>query len=94
MMESANHFSTIDHRWHVYKRLELLPDPVLDARDRKAFLTFGFDWVWRQFIRLLVNELDEEQHVEYLYRCWELDEFGKGSRFPAGTLQRLWILMR
>ena len=66
---------------------ETVPNPHIDNHG------FGLGWLWRGLLHTLVEELIEEQRVEYLTRCWSLDEFGEGENTAAGTLQRLWKLM-
>ena len=78
--------------WQTYKQLELIsdsvPNPVKAARFK-----FGLGRAWQVLISLLVDELvDREQQVDYLERCWALNEFGQKDN-PDNSLQRLWELM-
>jgi hypothetical protein len=78
------------NQWETYKRLELIPDAA--PRSSTAF-AFGVGWFWKGLLHLLVNELIVEQQVEYLDRCWALNEPDSDNHLPANTLQRLWVLM-
>lgn len=79
--------------WQTYKQLELIPDSVPNPNNKVSTFKFGLDIAWKTLISLLADELvDEEQKVEYIERCWKLNEFGKGDN-PSSSLQRLWVLM-
>lgn len=78
--------------WQTYKQLELIsdsvPHPVKAARFK-----FGLGRAWQVLICLLIDELvDQEQQVEYIERCWALNEFGQKDN-SDNSLQRLWELM-
>ena len=72
------------YQWEAYKQLELLSDADRAALPPTPF-TFGIDRIWRNLLRLLMDELVTEQQVEYLDRCWEADA---KDRSPSKTLQR------
>lgn len=78
--------------WNVYRQLELIPDTVPDPQADAGF-NFGLDRIWGKLLSLLADELVEEQQVEYLERCFALNESGQGEKSASSTLQRLWVLM-
>ncbi|MGL5805492.1 MAG: hypothetical protein ACRC2R_15660 [Xenococcaceae cyanobacterium] len=92
-MKFLRHSIANGNRWQVYKQLELIPDTVLKSSPNKSRFLFGLDIAWQTLLSLLVNELVEEQLVEYLERCWELDESGQNQQNNSSFLQRLWMLM-
>ncbi len=49
-----------------YQRLERLPF----SDSSGPTFSFGLSSAWRKLVQLLVNELVEEQRVDYLERCW------------------------
>ncbi|WNZ24931.1 hypothetical protein HJG54_20135 [Leptolyngbya sp. NK1-12] len=89
-MNSLDQGSILDCQWQRYRQLELLPESVPNPYLEN---TFGLGWLWRGFVKALVDELIEEQQVDYLNRCWSLDEFGEAEASPPHSLQRLWKLM-
>ncbi|QZZ20333.1 hypothetical protein J5X98_24240 [Leptothermofonsia sichuanensis E412] len=92
-MRFLSHNLVEDYRWQNYKRQELISDSVRNDRGIPPFTSI-INWCWRGFIKLLTDELvDKEQQVEYIKRCWSLDEFGQSSQSPANSLKRLWLLM-
>lgn len=92
-MNSLTHSQEKDVRWGVYRELELIPRSVTGQPRRTHFLLSGLNILWRKLLALLIDELVEEQRVEYLDRCWSLNEFGRGGNSPPTPLQRLWMLM-
>lgn len=78
-------------RWLTYRQLELISDGVPDP-EQPAF-AFGLNFLWRGLLNLLSEELVDEQRVEYLDRCWQLNETEARQQSPTTTLQRLWTLM-
>lgn len=91
-------FSTQDEinyqKWKAYKRLELIPEIVPSLNSNQIAIRLGFDRAWRLLITLLLDELVIEQQVEYLDRCWALNNLEESQRSPSKTLQRLLTLMR
>ncbi|MGB5963008.1 MAG: hypothetical protein WBG73_20395 [Coleofasciculaceae cyanobacterium] len=77
-------------QWNAYKQLEQIPDTV--SNPNKTQLTPGLNVFWRPLLALLIDELVEEQRVEYLDRCWSLNEPGQKSR--SNSLQRFWELIK
>jgi hypothetical protein len=78
-------------QWNAYKQLEQIPDTVSNPNRTK--LTPGLNLFWRPLLSLLIDELVEEQRVEYLDRCWSLNESGqKQSR--SNSLRRFWELIK
>lgn len=90
-MNSLSQDSILDCQWQRYRQLELIPETVPNPHIDNY--SFGLGWIWRSFLHSLIDELIEEQQVEYLTRCWSLDEFGEGETSSPNTLQRLWKLM-
>lgn len=92
-MKFLNH-QEAENQWQLYQQLESISDDVPNPDRTRFWWMFGLGWTWRKFIALLIAELEAEDRVEeYLDRCWQLDEFGKGENPAANTLQRLWVLM-
>lgn len=92
-MEFLNHSSTKDCQWQAYKQLELIPDSASNPYANSTNFTFGMSRLLRGLVRLLLDELVEEQQVEYLERCWALNEYTEKNKSSTSTLQRLWVLM-
>lgn len=92
-MQFLSHSSIHDSQWQAYKRLEAIPDFVRDPRIPEFRSIFGLGRLWRGLLHLLVDELVDEQQVEYLERCWALDVSGQSKKSPDHSLHRLWILM-
>lgn len=91
-MKISSDRSTKDFQWAAYQQLELIPESVSNPADGPRPLTSGLNLFWRPLLALLIDELVEEQRVEYLNRCWSLNEFGEGDS-SSSSLQRLWTLM-
>lgn len=80
-------------QWDNYKELELIPNSIPEPQTNKQTFAFGLDRVWRVFIVALTQELIYEQQVEYLQRCWDLNDFEAETDTKSNTLHKLWILM-
>ena len=83
---------TNNAQWQTYKHLELIPDSVPNPDASVSAFTFGLNLAWRSLLSLLMDELVDEQQVEYIERCWALNESGQRAN-PSSPLQRLWVLM-
>lgn len=81
-----------DNQWTQYKQLELISNAMPNPAGRRNPLKSSLNVVWRSLLGLLIDELVEEQRVEYLDRCWEMNEFGEGKQ-ASSSLKRLWVLM-
>jgi hypothetical protein len=92
-MNFAAHNPVNNTQWNRYRQLELLPNTVPNPASYRNPLTFGLNVVWRSLLALLIDELVEEQRVEYLERCWSLNEFGEGDQSSSNSLQRFWVLI-
>ncbi len=92
-MKFLNHNAIHSHQWQAYKQLELISDSVKNPNIERAPLGLGMERAWRLLISLLLDELVTEQKVEYLDRCWALNDSNEGKRSPSKTLQRLLTLM-
>lgn len=84
---------TNNSHWQTYKQLELIPDSIPNPYARVSTFKFGLNHAWRSLLSLLVDELVTEQQVEYIERCWALNEFGQRDKSASNPLQRLWVLM-
>ncbi len=60
----------------LYRQLELLP-PAED--NCPTPFTFGLNAAWKLLLHLLVEELVEEQQVEYLERCLTADQTAESN---------------
>jgi len=82
-----------DYWWEQYKELENIPDFVPNPLGDRYPFTSALNAVWRGLLSLLIDELVAEQRVDYLHRCWLLDEFGHSRESASHPLKRLWVLM-
>lgn len=80
-------------QWENYKELELIPDSIPESQGDKRAFAFGLDRVWKVLIVALTRELVYEQQVEYLQRCWDLNDLEPNTDKKSHTWQQLWILM-
>ncbi|MBE9181417.1 hypothetical protein IQ268_22910 [Oculatella sp. LEGE 06141] len=92
-MKFRHHTATTPSQWHLYKQLELIPESVQIPHNAMWNFTFGLRQTWRWLLIVLTYELIDEQQVDYLERCWALNETIEENDSPVGTLQRLWTLM-
>lgn len=92
-MKFLNRNITDETRWETYKKLELIPNSVTNPEANKLIFTFGLEQVWRLLIVALTQELVDEQRIEYLERCWALNNFETDSKTGSNTLHKLWTLM-
>ena len=93
-MKFLAHHSTHSAQWHLYQQLELVPASVSNPADQSSPLTSGLNLLWRPLLNLLVAELvAEKREVEYLDRCWSLNEPGKQKQSFSNSLQRFWTLI-
>jgi hypothetical protein len=94
-MELFSSSSTNDCQWALYKQLELIPPSTPNPYDRSIPLAFAFNPAWRSLLRSLLDELVQEQQIEYLDRCWALNAFGKNhdDSTVSKSLHKLWVLM-
>lgn len=81
-MHSLNRNLEVSQQWQSYKQLELVPDSTPAPQPSKVSL--GIPFLWRSLLSLLMDELVEEQRVEYLERCLTADSTTPGhpSRHP------------
>jgi len=82
-----------DAKWRTYKHLELIPESVSNPSHPPHPLVSGLNVFWRPLLALLIEELVAEQRIEYLSRCWLLDEFNQPGPSLPNSLRRLWVLM-
>jgi hypothetical protein len=80
-------------RWETYKKLELIPDRICKPNISKSHFLFGLGSAWHILLSLLIAELIEEQRVEYLERCWQINESKSNSANKTNFFQKLWTLM-
>ncbi|MDX2240874.1 MAG: hypothetical protein NW224_09340 [Leptolyngbyaceae cyanobacterium bins.302] len=97
-MELFSRGSTNDCQWALYKQLELIPPRTAHPYDRTSPFSTMLNLAWRPFLTALLDELIDEQRVEYLERCWgldvwALDDLSQSDRGSVNSLQRLWVLM-
>lgn len=90
-MKFQAHRSTNGSQWNTYQQLELIPS-VANPANRTNYLTTKLNALWRPLLALLMDELVEEQQVEYLERCLSLNELGKGQS-SCNSLKRFWTLI-
>ncbi|MCA1995528.1 hypothetical protein [Leptodesmis sichuanensis] len=84
---------TSNSQWRTYQELELIPETVANPASQAKPLVSTLNLLWRALLDLLLDELVEEQRVEYLDRCWALNEFGERTQSLSNSLQRFWVLM-
>ena len=92
-MKFLRHNTNNSDRHKAYKQLELIPDGVFKPNADKPHFLFCLNLAWHIVLSLLIAELVEEQQVEYLERCWKIDEFKQTPENNSSFLQRLWMLM-
>jgi hypothetical protein len=92
-MKFSNRSLTHSAQWQAYRQLELIPDSVPNPAEQTHYLAAGLNPFWRKLLALLIDELVEEQRVEYLDRCWSLTEYDLKEQAASSTLQRLWFLI-
>jgi hypothetical protein len=94
MMRFLEHRAASRLQWHAYKQMELIPEPRPNPADQSSPLTSGLNLLWRALLNLLVAELIAEQReVEYLDRCWLLNESDEQQQSLSNSLQRFWMLI-
>jgi hypothetical protein len=78
---------------HAYSQLSL----SFDSSQRSNISSFNpqlrMDFLWRLLIELLLDELDNEQRIQHLERCWVLND-SRSKTKPANLLQSFWRLIR
>lgn len=92
-MKHLSHNLTNDSQWQNYKQLELIPNSAKNPYNTSPSFLFGFAIAWRKLISLLMDELVEEQKIEYLERCWFLEQFAEQKESPSKSLQRFLTLL-
>ena len=91
-MKFSVHNTASGSQWDDYQELELIPSESNPAH-RKHYLTSWLNVVWRPLLALLMDELVEEQRVDYLDRCWSLQASSDGDRSSSNSLRRFWKLI-
>lgn len=84
---------TSNSQWRTYQQLELIPGTIANPAHQTNPLTSTLNLLWRPLLGLLMDELVEEQQVEYLDRCWSLNKFGEQEQSVSNSLQRFWTLI-
>jgi hypothetical protein len=83
--------------WHAHRQLSSLPGSLPDAAPQSRFdsarLSFGVNTLKRSVIKLLLNELDSEQQIQYLERCLALDASYTTAK-PISFLSGVWQLLQ
>ncbi len=92
-MNFLDHSLTNRSQWATYRQLELIPESIANPAHQANSLTSCLNAVWRPLLALLMEELVAEQRVEYLDRCWALNEFGEVEQASTNSLQRFWTLI-
>lgn len=80
---------TTKTQWQEYCRLEGLPETAPHPYRRSLEFTFGLRRFWKGLLSLLVDELVEEQRVDYLERCWS----DPSASSKTKSLKQLCVLM-
>jgi hypothetical protein len=88
-MESLNWYSNREARWHAYR--QLASGSIQQGQD-KPLPGLGLATVWRALASILIsgvlNELDDEQRVDYLEQCWSLES--QPNTNAGAMLRKLW----
>lgn len=92
-MSFITHRSLEDAWWNRYRQMELIPKTVPNPASHRNPVKGGLNVLWRSLLALLVDELVEEQRVEYLERCWSLNELDEVEQSPSRFLHRFWVLI-
>jgi hypothetical protein len=82
-----------DALWHAHRQLSASPDSTSRSRAGSSKVSFGVNALKRSFIKLLLNELDSDQQIQYLERCLALDTFHTATK-PTSFLSRVWQLLQ
>jgi len=85
--------STNSSQWNAYKQMEMIPKSIPNPIDRANYFSSALNLCWRPLLGLLIDELIEEQRVEYLDRCWLLNEFEGGKKIKSNSLYRFFVLI-
>lgn len=84
-------------QWQVAQRSVLLHEAELDSQRQKLSLVLQWREIWRSLVTVLVNELEEEQRINYLERCLALEAKTVENPTPLPlhrTLHSLWLLLK
>lgn len=92
-MTFSNKKLTSNSQWRTYQQLELIPESIANPAHQANPITSKLNLLWRPLLHVLMDELVEEQRVEYLDRCWALNEFGESEQLASNSLQRFWALI-
>lgn len=84
--------TTTENQWQNYQQLELIPRFVPNPHTNK-FSLIGLTLAWQLLLKAVTYELVDEQQVEYLERCWRLNDLEEKGNTYAKILERLWTLM-
>ncbi len=80
---------TTQSQWQEYCRLEGLPETSPHPYLESPKFTFGLRRFWKGLLSLLVDELVEDQRIDYLERCWSDSSALSRTR----SLKQLCVLM-
>jgi hypothetical protein len=85
--------STDSSQWEFYKQLEMIPECIPNPLDKANYVGSVLNVCWRPLLGLLIDELIAEQRVDYLERCWLLNEFEVGKKSQSNSLHRFFVLI-
>jgi hypothetical protein len=92
-MKFLDHKSTDSSQWEFYKQLEMIPECIPSPLDRANHFSSLLNLCWRPLLGLLIDELIPEQRVDYLERCWTLNELEEGNKSQSNSLHRFFVLI-
>lgn len=91
-MNFSIHHSSPDAQWQTYQELEQITDTASSPSDHPRFM-FGLGAAWKILISLLIDELIEEQRVDYLERCWQSSQSGNEDKPDRHPLRKFLVLI-
>jgi hypothetical protein len=92
-MNSFGSFSEDSNALQPYNRSFSGFDRVHRSSLSSLRFKFGVDSAWSLLTSLLVDELVDEQRIEYLERCWAQDNPSRDSKSRSNQFKQLWSLM-
>jgi hypothetical protein len=92
-MKFLNSKSTTSSQWKIYKQLEMIPNSIPNPFNRANYFNSALNLGWRPLLNLLIDELIEEQRVDYLERCWSSNEFEEDKKSQSNSLHKFFVLI-
>jgi hypothetical protein len=91
-MEYLSYSVNSDALWHAHRQLSASPNSMSRSCLGSSKVLFGVNALKRSVIKLLLDELDSEQEIDYLERCWALTPSQAAAK-PVSFLRGVWRLI-